>query len=195
MEAPDDVPDEALLEAREILQEAGRAELREQKEIIDEELQRVGEKLQAVEETRARVQAGKQETKLAEAAWQHVQNLMSLGRRRTAYQHILERLALGQPLPWEEDDTESGAGADELPPVREARVVFAGRSRAPGSKTYISDEVVEWATDALYWYLRDGSGAEDAKDRVLGIAERHDYHFTRRTLERQLEGQISDMSR
>lgn len=121
--------------------------------------------------------------------WTEVRERLSqLERRAEAYDEVLERLALGQPLPWDEDDTAASGAGDEAPPIREARVVFAERSRAPASKTYIAGEVAEWATDAVYWYLRNGAGAEQAKDRVLGIAEQHDYHFGRRTLERRLEG-------
>lgn len=69
-------------------------------------------------------------------------------------------------------------------PVRRAREVFEDKSRPEGSNTENHERVKRWAVDAFSHFYGDGTGAERAKDRVLGIAAEHDYHFSRKSLER-----------
>lgn len=83
-----------------------------------------------------------------------------------------------------EEASQKGLGT--APPERSAPEVFKGKTRAPGKKgKEVHSDVREWAIDAWeHYYFDEGMSVEESKDKVLGIAERHEYHFARRTLER-----------
>lgn len=77
------------------------------------------------------------------------------------------------------------AGRSEKAPETTAEEVFEERTRTKGN-TQVHSDVKEWAEGAFYHFYSD-VGAEKAKDRVQGIAESHDYHFSRRSLERWIK--------
>lgn len=102
-----------------------------------------------------------------------------LHQRADTYERLLERLALGDQMPW-------NIGGEERALVEDAGDVFDSRTRPEGSRSHIAYEVIRWAKKA-YWHYRDGRGAEAARDKVLGLAEQHDYHFSRRQLRRWID--------
>jgi hypothetical protein len=72
-------------------------------------------------------------------------------------------------------------------PARDAEHVFEGRSRVAGANTRVPDEVRKRAASAFEELLEHTDGVEAAKDKVLNIAESHDYRFSRRSLERWID--------
>lgn len=109
---------------------------------------------------------------------------------------LLDLLPLDEPIRMERLAHEDLVLQDELvvpetwrnrtpQPEREAADLFEERSRETrrGAPT-VAVEVREWALRAFESYLQDGRGPENAKDEVLGVAESHDYEFSRRQLER-----------
>jgi hypothetical protein len=81
--------------------------------------------------------------------------------------------------------SEDNTGSDATTPETEAEHVFDGKTRMTGEKSHVHQDVKDWAQAAhLHFYRNKGMSVEDAKDRVLGIAERNDYYFDRRSLER-----------
>jgi hypothetical protein len=79
----------------------------------------------------------------------------------------------------------------EFDPKKSANELFSGKSRSEGANTHLDGAVKEWIHDA-YWHFRStsGLGSERAKDKVVGTAESHNYHFSRKSVERyaDLEG-------
>jgi hypothetical protein len=69
-------------------------------------------------------------------------------------------------------------------PERDAKSVFEGRHRDLGGPD-VAEEVKKWAVESFCWYKQwGGCSAKEAKDKVMGIAESHDYHFVRRGINR-----------
>ena len=75
----------------------------------------------------------------------------------------------------------------EFDPKKSAKELFSGKSRSEGANTHLDEAVKEWIYDA-YWHFRrmSGLGSERAKDKVVGIAGSHNYHFSRKSVERHV---------
>lgn len=79
--------------------------------------------------------------------------------------------------------------SEEAAVKERAASVFEGKSRPSGRNApNIPSDVRDWALEAYeVLYHKCGHGSEEAKTKVEDIAEMHDYHFSRRWLEKQIE--------
>jgi hypothetical protein len=133
-------------------------------------------------------------------AWSHQQERTERTRlllhlRLTVLNNVLHQfLEFGTVGDLTEEDVELDKDSDS--PWEQAAEVFDGKARKEGSKTRVHDDVIEWVVRAYDYFLaQEGLAAEKAKDAVMNIAERQNYHFTRRIMEEWIRlGRISESS-